>query len=117
MKKPVEAIERLRNWAVNDVAGVKHCDGRAILAYLDSIKEWPADLTRERLEELADGEAPLMKDRWDALRRLAELAPRGKRKVALWQKVTEECYIPKPLDWAPDKPTGWKRVGEAEIDA
>lgn len=75
MKKPTEAIERFR------LAEARPEDEDAILAYLDSIPEWPADLTRERLEELAmyvqRHICSVSSDKLiDALRRLAELAPK-----------------------------------------
>jgi hypothetical protein len=85
MKKPVEAIERMREW-VESNRGVKFYsnDGQAILAYIDSLKPWPADLTRERLMELAIGMG--FESRSDALRRLAELAPvRETQRVELWE--------------------------------
>ncbi|MCK9361946.1 hypothetical protein M0Q28_07055, partial [Patescibacteria group bacterium] len=87
MKKPVEAIERMREW-VESNRGVKFYsnDGQAILAYIDSEKPWPADLTRERLLGLTDEHTVAMAERTDALRRLAELAPeREKRRVNLWR--------------------------------
>lgn len=117
MKKPTEAIEWLKEYGLVDTFAHEGYV-QEILAYIDSIPEWPAYLTRERLEELASEACSSWYDRSDALRRLAAIAPkRGKRKVALWQKITEDCYIPKPLDWVPDKPTGWRKVGEVELDA
>lgn len=128
MKKPTQEIERMRAWAVDGYfwsGKGPTIDGKAILAYLDSIKEWPADLTRERLEELADSEYPMMAARWDALRRLAELAPkREKRKVALYEyqghsdgATTYGAIVGFTFDGPMPGGFPWRKVGEAEIDA
>lgn len=81
MKKPVEAIKRWRNGKAGNL------DEAAIIAYLDSIPEWPAGLTREWLEELASNPPPFANnDRSDALRRLAAIAPKAE-KMKLGDKV------------------------------
>ena len=112
MKKPKEASERLRrNHADRD-------DRVSILDYLDSlpdwIGEWPADLTGDRLEELADCISGVTNnDGWasDALRALAAIAPeRKKRMVNLWI-VGNEFPIAKPSDWAPRAHELWRKVG------
>ena len=120
MKKPVDAIERLNQYCAGESHGRGFtCDLKAILAYLDSTPEWPADLTRERLKELVAGSA--YSHAADALRRLAQIAPkREQRKVALWK---DEAHggdiIALPLDRIPniDKAGWWRRVGECEVDA
>ena len=113
MKKPVEAIERMRRVWGDDL--------KEVIAYLDSIPEWPADLTRELLGELADGGYSSWNARSDALRRLAAIAPkRGKRKVDLWWhdgsrvRVWDEQSEAKRKAWIEG---GWRKVGEVEIDA
>ena len=113
MKKPTEAIERMRRVWGDDL--------KEVLAYLDSIPEWPADLTRERLEELADEAYSGWSNRFDALSRLAAIAPkRGKRKVDLWWhdgsrvSVWDEQSEAKRKAWIVG---GWRKVGGAEIDA
>ena len=114
MKKPVEAIERMRACYAN---GHLWDDSvKVVLAYLDSLKPWPADLTRERLMELAIGMG--FESRSDALRRLAELAPeREKRMVNLWSKglmndeediVTREDAGDVSMEC---KRRGWRKVG------
>jgi hypothetical protein len=116
--KPEAAIERMRGgdyWAGN---GARE-DQLAILAYLDSLKPWPADLTRERLMELAIGMG--FESRSDALRRLAELAPeREKRMVTLWQHETDgwqRWTEYEPENYAVWLKSGWRKVGECEVDA
>lgn len=88
MDRPKEAIEQMLEdrWCV-----IK--DWNSVLAYLDWLEgkhvvEWPAELTRERLEKLADGEMH-QEDRMiaihAALRALAAIAPQKKKRVAeLW---------------------------------
>ena len=113
MKKPTEAIERMRRVWGDDL--------KEVIAYLDSIPEWPADLTRERMEELAQVESP--NECSNALSRLAAIAPkRGKRKVELWNHESwtssatpitlyaGQCAITDGVD-------GWRKAGEVEIDA
>ena len=107
MKKPKEAIERLRrNHADRD-------DRVSILDYLDSlpdwIGEWPADLTGDRLEELADCEVSLQDERSQALRALVAIAPqRKKRMVNVWQTPYALVVRNAPNDYAVD---GWRKVG------
>ena len=127
MKKPTEAIERIRGFATLGEpwgGGESYANLRAILAYLDSIPEWPADLTRERLEELASNPPPFANnDRSDALRRLAAIAPkRGKRKVELWYHESWADAKPPYAQYAGQSELingvdGWRKVGVAEIDA
>lgn len=69
------------------------CDGTEILAYLDWLEgkrvvDWPKDLTRERLEKLAEEwNADTQLHRSKALRALAAIAPgRKKRVVNLWMQ-------------------------------
>lgn len=119
MKKPTEAIERVRE-LYRDGCLWDYSVKRA-LAYIDSIPEWPADLTRERLEELA------RRGTWnqctDAIFRLAAIAPkREKRKVELWNHETWADAIPPYAQYAgqsglTDGVGGWRKVGEVEIDA
>lgn len=113
MKKPTEAIERMRRVWGDDL--------KEVLAYLDSIPEWPADLTRERLGELADQSTTLAAT-CDALRRLAAIAPkREKRKVELWKHESWEDTMSPHVQYAgqselTDGVGGWCKVGEVEID-
>lgn len=117
MKKPVEAIKRWRDGKAGNL------DEAAIIAYLDSIPEWPADLTRERLEELASEHYSGWANRFDALRRLAKLAPkREKRKVELWYHESWADAKPPYAQYAGQSELingvdGWRKVGVAEIDA
>ena len=108
MKKPTEAIERMRRVWGDDL--------KEVIAYLDSIPEWPADLTRERMEELAQVESP--NECSNALSRLAAIAPkREKRKVELWEHDDGRLEAwPLPVNPAWNR-AGWRKVGEAEIDA
>ena len=86
---------------------------KAILAYLGSLKPWPADLTRERLEDIARNGG------WnkctDIILRLAELAPvREKRRVSLWQHeaaVSLHVFADgnDPNGKGPSQP--WRKVG------
>lgn len=99
--KPKDAIERMRAiygkfapWEDPNIVS----DIQALLAYLDAIPDgavpvvWPADLTRERLEELArqshaDMHMMSVSDRSHALRALAAIAPQKKKRVVnLWQR-------------------------------
>lgn len=87
MDRPKEAIERIRSWW----AGNSDTDN--VLAYLDWLEgkhvvEWPAELTRERLEELAFGnECGDALARTKALRALATITPqKKKRMVNLWEQ-------------------------------
>ena len=114
MKKPTEAIERMRGWSP-----YKSDDMGAILAYLDSLPEWPVDLTREEIERRAKYGS--WNNCMDALLRLAAIAPkREKRKVTLWEKV-DGGAVPYARVWCPpDVPmerSGWRKVGECEVDA
>lgn len=81
MDKPKEAIERMRkNWQLNAV------DYAAILAYLDSLPEWPKELTRERLERVA--KAGSWNQCTDLIFALAAIAPvRKKRVVNIWESI------------------------------
>lgn len=111
MKKPVDAIERMRKFYTRGymTANFSSDEGSAILAYLDSLKPWPADLTRERLIELAsNGEAGA---RSKTLRRLAELAPeREKRMVEIWEhKNGAREWHDMGKDYSPE--LGWRKVG------
>lgn len=125
MKKPVEAIERMRGFY-----GSGHLwddSVKIVLSYLDSIPEWPADLTRERLMDMATklqsyaerhGHDVGLLNCASALRRLAAVAPkREKRKVTIWCRSDLDEYIAKPSDWAPYEHAIWRKVGEVEIDA
>ena len=60
MDRPKEAIERLRIGWDGHGAHDYRADKKALLEYLDWLEgkhvcEWPKELTRERLEMLADG--------------------------------------------------------------
>lgn len=124
MKKPVEAIERMRKFY-----GSGHLwddSVKIVLSYLDSIPEWPADLTRERLEGLADEDYSSWFERSDALRRLAELAPlKEKRKVTLYEFLGHgscdrnygDILAVKDDQPCPGNTFPWRKVGEVEIDA
>ena len=119
MKKPKEAIERLRrNHADRD-------DRVSILDYLDSLPDsfeivpeghvcvkWPEGLTRERMRGLADCISGVTNnDGWasDALRALAAIAPqRKKRMVNVWQTPYALVVRNAPNDYAVD---GWRKVG------
>lgn len=112
MKKPVEAIERMRMWVSGSVEHFFTSNGKAILAYLGSRKPWPADLTRERLEDIARNGG------WnkctDIILRLAELAPvREKRMVEIWENPANKNLSM----WENDSPpngwiaAGWRKVG------
>lgn len=122
MKKPTEAIEWLKAYGLVGTFVYQEY-AQEILAYIDSIPEWPADLTRERLEELADEAYSGWSNRFDALRRLAAIAPkRGKRKVDLWWHESWTDTIPPHAQYAgqselTDGVGGWRKVGEVEIDA
>lgn len=118
MKKPVEAIERMRSsWKWNCV------DEREILAYLDSIPSdaipvvWPKELTRERLFELSHRFGPDGQTR-DALRALAAIAPeRKKRIVYLYER--DDPLLGSVKVWSESSTCidPWKRVaGPVEID-
>lgn len=124
MRKPVEAIERMRNHFVRDG------DVEAILAYLDSIPEgavpvvWPAELTRERLVGLANynykGFFVSEEARGNALRALAAIAPkREKRKMNLWQQGNYVACFPEDFD--PNKNSGardekWRKVTPQPVE-
>ena len=126
MKKPVEAIERMRGFY-----GSGHLwddSVKIVLSYLDSMPEWPADLTRERLEELVVDMGTRAigtpeRNAQHALRRLSAIAPkRGKRKVELWNHESLAGAIPPYAQYAEqdvltDGVGGWRKVGEVEIDA
>lgn len=93
MKKPEAAIERMRGWYLPRQA---HDDREPILAYLDSLKPWPADLTR-RLHGLFgryknpypvkfDRPVPYDEELAEVLAAVLALAPkREKRKVEIWE--------------------------------
>lgn len=128
MKKPTEAIEWLKEYGL---VGTFAHEGyvQEILAYIDSIPEWPAYLTRGRLEELAmlARECTLSTAQiaiTDALRRLAELAPlKEKRKVELWKHESWTSSSAPPITQyagqgeLTEGVDGWRKVGEVEIDA
>lgn len=106
MKKPKEAIERMRKDLRGNSMSSCEEDCRTILAWADSIPAdavpvvWPADLTRERLEELADKIGPRNENAWEcwpgqesALRALAAIAPVRKKRVAnLWERIRNDQY-------------------------
>lgn len=91
--KPKDAIAALRHYMADRVwPDMPAASLGRVLAWADSIPDgavpvvWPAELTRERLEELAERPA-WAKDRDAALRALAAIAPvRKKRGVNLWQR-------------------------------
>ena len=128
MKKPREAIERMRaaldrgsiygEYAAGDV--------KSILAYLDSIPEgahvcvWPKELTRERMLELArdDGMAR-WPERSEALRALAHIAPEApkKRMVEIWTHEDGTLSVHDlPIDPARNAWGQRKRHGPFEIE-
>lgn len=106
--KPKDAIEELRHMCRHDSVD---SGGRAILAYLDSLPdtcvcvEWPAELTRERLEEAAEALAVSdWRDLSNALRALAAIAPvRKKRVVNLWRNGMNQLQE-WPVEWEPSPP-------------
>jgi len=112
--KPKDAIERMKAWhAGKDWWACFTGDAIAILAYLDSIPDgavpvvWPAELTRERLEELVCT-VPNQGHR-EALRALAAIAPQKKKRVVnLWEsKHTKPIAF--PVGEAPEVGT-WRCV-------
>lgn len=86
MNYPKRAIADLRAICARDS---EDSSSREVLAYLDWLEgkhvvEWPAELTRERLEMLADGLENRVIDpnaMNDALRALAAIAPQKKKRV------------------------------------
>lgn len=92
MDRPKEAIEEVRKWS--GVTGWSPGGSmEKVFAYLDWLEgkhvvDWPKELTRERLEELAFGnECGDAIARTHALRALAAIAPvRKKRVVNLWMQ-------------------------------
>ncbi len=100
--------EKFGGWFKHETAPM--C-AAAILAYLDSLSdtcvcvEWPAELTRERLEKLASSwqSAYGVGDAVSALRALAAIAPvRKKRVVNLWQHVADDLPVCRHPKWQPD---------------
>lgn len=85
MKKPTEAIEWMKKYDFVGTSVYQQEYVQEIIAYLDSIPEWPADLTRERLEKLAD-QTWSFAGPCNALRRLAAIAPKAE-KMKLGDKV------------------------------
>lgn len=125
--KPDKAIRWLRGessqWGSDQEAD--------ILAFLDSLPDefeivepgnvqvkWPKELTRERLNQLADYRSSAT-DSVAALQALSAIAPeeKKKRKVALWIRYCEDRYIPKSPDWEPCgvEAMEWRKVGECEV--
>lgn len=123
MKRPDEAIARLGHCLRKGYGGALG-DWAEIRAYLDSIKEWPKDLTRERLIGEADFIEGLDGERYSSaaaiLRRLAELAPgREKRKYEAWRRADwESGTTPVTLTYGAQKDgvNGWRKVHEFEIE-
>ena len=127
MKKPKEAIERMRDWMFHETNMA--IDLRSVLAYLDSIPDdaipvvWPKELDRDYLEslvELADDVQVTL-----ALHALAAIAPeRKKRIVNVWKRNSGSTgFAEKLSDFliletdceGPGK--GWRKVaGPVEID-
>lgn len=99
--KPVAAIERMREW-IDKYPASDMKNEREVLAYLASIPDdavpvvWPKELTRERLERLADSVDARVIDTAklnDALRALAAIAPeRKKRVVNLWRDLNGHLH-------------------------
>lgn len=125
MKKPVEAIERLR--ASLTSANFRPDDAAAILAHLDSIPddahvcEWPKGLTRERLIELAaDTGRVTYDDRNEALRALAAIAPERKKRFVNFWRNRDGALIEQGVDWdftAPEhQPNTWKKINEHPVE-
>lgn len=111
--KPKEAIERIRNEltaCVSPRTGMTLYSAQtAILAYLDSIPAdavpvvWPAELTRERLEALADEWRVQFAEPCKALLALAAIAPQKKKRVVnLWQHVADDLPVCRHPKWQPD---------------
>lgn len=120
MTKPVEAIERIKQWNLPFTWKEATADLKSVVAYLDSIPDdaipvvWPKELTRERLEELAGfyGHGSSVAD---ALRALAAIAPeRKKRMVNLWRAPNGNQVWHDHLEEFPEP---WRKVaGPVEID-
>ena len=119
MKKPQAELDRMREWVADGAfrwpGNTPHNDGTAILAYLDSLKLWPADLTRERLRALGDALPADYPTGRKQLHQLAELAPeREKRMVNLWRYKTQEgidFLCEREPNWLPLVSDGWRKVG------
>lgn len=132
MKKPKEAIERLR--ASLTSANFRPDDAAAILAHLDSIPddahvcEWPKGLTRERLGELAyavgvvcsAGSFMLMEATQDALLALAVIAPKPKTRFVNFWRNRDGALIEESVDWdftAPEhQPNTWKKINKHPVE-
>ena len=87
MERPKEAIERVSSWWAGNT------DTDNVLAYLDWLEgkhvcEWPSELTRERLLDLALEMNLQASPRHEiALKTLAAIAPQKKRVVNLYRDV------------------------------
>ena len=124
MKKPHGAIDWLREYM--DCQQVLGNRPRDLLTFLDSLPdtfeivepgkvqvEWPKELTRERLEELAN--CSLYERHAQALRALAAIAPRKRtRMVNLWRKPDGEVVARDP-DHFVHVDSGWRKVNPQPI--
>lgn len=118
--KPKDAIAALRHYMADRVwPDMPQASLERVLAWADSIPEgavpvvWPADLTRERLEELAADESTVVAiaGRYSAIRALAAIAPQKKPpvKVDLWRDGLNRLQE-MPVGWKPNIPTDWHPV-------
>lgn len=111
MDKPLEALERMRKeWFGTQWSDVVK-DAKAIIAWADSVPEWPKELTRERLEYLANdlSGAP---SQINALRALAAIAPvKRKRMVNLWERGGVDTTFAELHHDAGYIRAGWRKVG------
>lgn len=114
MKKPVEAIERMR---FNGMGGV---DRSQILMYLDFIPEdahvckWPKWVTKELLVGFAQRSSWDFADLTSALRALAAIAPEKpkKRMVNIWEDSITKAVVLIPIGDIYEFPSGyWCKVG------
>lgn len=112
MDKPVEALKRMRQWELPITWEEANRDYRAVLAWADSVPEWPKDLTRERLEQLANRLGAFTDARTEALRALAAIAPvRKKRMVNLWERGGVDTTFAELHHDAGYIRAGWRKVG------
>lgn len=102
-----EAIKTLESWKNEyEFAGLSE----AIRTVLPHVVEWPADLTRERLELLTNHPDFSMSDYRVVLRQLAAIAPeRKKRVVNLWETKYSKP-IAFPVGERPEVGATWRCV-------
>lgn len=113
--KPKDAIAALRHYMADRVwPDMPQASLERVLAWADSIPDepvvWPAELTRERLEELADEWRVQFAEPCKALRALAAIAPvRKKRVVNLWVTTDGTRYFRETYE-GDYSANGWKCV-------